>query len=276
MGKGNAPAPLVAATDKLLTQDVQAETLPAVGASAPTSPPAPTLESLEPGDHGVLANPVLSHSGDGSNSLQPVADPLSERARQQEFSPLAPTGENSPKSAVPSGQKSMTEQPRIVTGENSSDTKFSTRIDQAQVSSVNPVVPFSGKKSPKRIFTGEDSSSPKPQIIQGDGISTGGNSGISTGEKKGRGRPRGNSNEKPYAPPYYEWRGDSGGWKLIYRPPGKKGKRGYEYVGFLTPKRLAFFRRYNDEQFIKKITELFEGRKTARSVRNRGLRLVGG
>lgn len=275
MEKGNAPAPLVAETDNLLTRDVQTETLPAEGAIAPTSPASPALETSESSDQGTLADPVLSHRDDGNDSLSSAADPLTEPARQ-EFSPVSASGENSPKSGASSDHKAMKEKPGIVTGENSRGTKSSAGIDHAQVSSINPVIAFSGKKLPAGIFTGDNSGTPKPQIIQEVGISTGGNSNISTGGKKGRGRPRGNSNEKPYAPPYYEWRGDSGGWKLIYRPPGKNGKRGYEYVGFLTPKRLAFFRRYNDEQFIKKITELFEGRKTARSVRNRGLRLVGG
>lgn len=118
------------------------------------------------------------------------------------------------------------------------------------------------------FFTGEKSSDQQNQQLAPAENSTG-------EKKKGRGRPKKQNSEKPFSPQYYEWRGDSGGWKLIHRPPLKNGKLGYEYVGFLNPKRWEFFRRYDDERFIKAVTRLFEKRKQGRSVRSGGLRLVG-
>jgi len=86
-----------------------------------------------------------------------------------------------------------------------------------------------------------------------------------TGGKAKRGRPKGvSTGGKPFQPPYYEWRGDSGGWKLVHRPMLESGKLGYEYVGFLNPKRWEYFKRFNDEQFITKVTEIFERKKQER------------
>jgi len=103
-------------------------------------------------------------------------------------------------------------------------------------------------------------------------IATGGNSpaGIITGEKskKKRGRPRKQDDAKPYAPEHYEWRGDSGGWKLIHRPPRGNNRRGYGYVGFLNHKRWEYFRRFDDEKFIKFVTRFFEQRKRAGQSRS--------
>jgi len=132
---------------------------------------------------------------------------------------------------------------------------------------VKPALISTGEKS--GIFTGEKSADEQnQQVTEGD---------ISTGEKKkGRGRPKKSNSEKPYHPEYYEWRSDSGGWKYIRRFPQTDGKLGYEYVGFLNPQRWEFFKRFDDEQFIKAVTRLFERRKQARSVRSGGLRLAGG
>lgn len=104
------------------------------------------------------------------------------------------------------------------------------------------------------------------------GIATGENSptGIITGEnsKRKRGRPRKVDDAKPYAPEHYEWRGDSGGWKLIHRPPRGNNRRGYGYVGFLNHKRWEYFRRFDDEKFIKFVTRFFEQRKRAGQSRS--------
>jgi hypothetical protein len=96
------------------------------------------------------------------------------------------------------------------------------------------------------LTTGENS----PQ-----GIFTGGNSA------KRRGRPRGRDQAKPFAPEYYEWREDSGGWKLVHRPPKGKNRRGYAYIGFLNQKRWEYFRRFDDAKFIKFVTQYFEQRR---------------
>jgi len=147
-------------------------------------------------------------------------------------------------------------------GKSGDDKRLAESVVGAEVSDENST----GENS--IISTGEKSSDSQNQQLT--------TAGKSTGEKKqGRGRPKKQNSEKPFSPQYYEWRGDSGGWKLIYRPPLKNGKLGYEYVGFLNPQRWAFFRRFDDEQFIKAVTRLFEKRKQSRSVRGGGLRLVG-
>jgi hypothetical protein len=145
--------------------------------------------------------------------------------------------------------------------------------DAGEIADVKPPRrPRVKKAKPSKVTYLADYSPVSNRGSNQAGIVTGENSpaGIITGEKskRKRGRPRKADDAKPYAPEHYEWRGDSGGWKLIHRPPRGNNRRGYGYVGFLNHKRWEFLRRFDDEKFIKFVTRFFEQRKRAGQSRS--------
>ena len=114
--------------------------------------------------------------------------------------------------------------------------------------------------------SGGDGGSVRGDVLDASLSSPVNKASFSTGGRK-RGRPSGNSaSGKPFAPAYYEWRADSGGWKLVYRPKLPSGKLGYEYVGFLNPSRWNTLKEFDDERFIKAVTAYFEWKKQRREA----------